>query len=313
MDETFRAGFVAIIGRPNVGKSTLLNNILGTKVSAVTPKPQTTRNRIRGIKHLPNAQIVFVDTPGIHKALKGLNLYMVEEAMSAIDDADLVLHMVEAYPSEKGGEIDLGVSKGDVFIIETLKNKGYSKEGRKAFLVINKIDLVNKKLLLPVMDYFNSFGVYSEIIPISALNNDGTDILLKKIVEYLPESEPLYEEGIITDQRMEFMISEIIREKVYELLHEEVPYSTAVVVEEMAERENGVIFIGAVIYVEKESQKGIVIGKGGQMLKKIGMKARKELELILGKRIYLEITVKVREKWTVNPEDLKRFGYSLKR
>lgn len=312
MSEKFRAGFVAIIGRPNVGKSTLLNNILSRKVSVVTVKPQTTRNRIRGIKHLSNAQIVFVDTPGIHKAIKGLNVYMVEEAMNAIDDADLVLHIVEVHPSEKEGKINYGIPKGDIFIIEILKKKGYLKDTRNTFLIINKIDLINKRLLLPVIDYFNSFEVYSEIIPISALNNDGIELLLKKVVEYLPESEPLYDKGIITDQRLEFMISEIIREKVYEMLHEEVPYSTAVVVEEIEERESGVMYIGAVIYVEKDSQKGIVIGRKAQMLKAIGTKARKELQFILGKKVYLDITVKVRERWTINPEDLKRFGYSLK-
>lgn len=306
-----KAGFVAIIGRPNVGKSTLLNNLLGQKVSIVTEKPQTTRNRIRGIKDLENAQIVFVDTPGIHRALKGLNLFMVEEAMDAIDECDLILHMVEVHPEmDPQGKVREGITEGTIFITEHLKKKGFAPGGRVAFLLINKIDLIRKDLLLPVIDRFNSFGVYSEIIPISALNGDGLDVLLKKIVEYLPESPPFYEEGTVTDQDLNFRLAEIVREKIYELLEEEVPYSTAVQIEEISERGKGVLYIKGYIFVERDSQKGILIGKGGRMLKAIGSRARKEMEFLLKKRIYLDLTVKVREKWTVNPEDLKKFGYS---
>jgi GTP-binding protein Era len=190
--EKKKAGFVAIIGRPNVGKSTLLNNIIGEKISIVTEKPQTTRNRIRGIKTIDNAQIVFVDTPGIHKAMKGLNLFMVEEALEAVDECDLVLHMVEVYPKiEEDGNVWHGITEGTLYITELLKKRGFSPEGKKAFLLINKIDLVKKQLLLPVIEKFNSYNVYSEIIPISALHGDGIDLLLKKIVEYLPESPPI--------------------------------------------------------------------------------------------------------------------------
>ncbi len=308
-----KAGFVAIIGRPNVGKSTLLNKIIGEKVSIVTEKPQTTRNRIRGIKTIDNAQIVFVDTPGIHRALKGLNLFMVEEAMEAIDECDLVLHMVEVYPKiEEEGCVWHGITEGTTYITEVLKKNGFSPEGKKVFLLINKIDLIKKNLLLPVIEVFNSFNVYSEIIPVSALKGDGIDILLKKIVEVLPESPHFYDEGVTTDQNLNFRLAELIREKIYELLEEEVPYSTAVLIEEISERENGVLYIKGDIFIERDSQKGILIGKGGRMLKTIGTKAREEIEFLLKRKVYLDLTVKVRKKWSVNEDDLKRLGYSRK-
>jgi GTP-binding protein Era len=311
--EKKKAGFVAIIGRPNVGKSTLLNNIIGEKISIVTEKPQTTRNRIRGIKTIDNAQIVFVDTPGIHKAMKGLNLFMVEEALEAVDECDLVLHMVEVYPKiEEDGNVWHGITEGTLYITELLKKRGFSPEGKKAFLLINKIDLVKKQLLLPVIEKFNSYNVYSEIIPISALHGDGIDLLLKKIVEYLPESPPFYDEGVTTDQQLNFRLAEIVREKIYELLEDEVPYSTAVLIEEISERENGMLYIKGDIYIERDSQKGILIGKGGRMLKTIGTRARQEMELLLNRKIYLDLTVKVRKKWTEKEEDLKRLGYSRK-
>lgn len=311
--EKRKAGFVAIIGRPNVGKSTLLNNIIGEKISIVTEKPQTTRNRIRGIKNMENAQIVFVDTPGIHRALKGLNLFMVEEAFEAIDECDLVLHMVEVYPKiDPDGRIRHGITEGTYFITELLKKKGGSPDGKRAFLLINKIDLIKKSLILPVIESFDSFKVYSEIIPISALKGDGIDVLLKKIVEYLPESHPYYDEGRTTDQDLNFRLAELIREKIYELLEEEVPYSCAVLVEEVKERENRILYIKVVIFIERESQKGILIGKNGRTLKLIGTRARQEMELLLNKKIYLDISVKVRKKWSANEEDLKRFGYSKK-
>jgi len=311
--EKKKAGFVAIIGRPNVGKSTLLNNIIGEKISIVTEKPQTTRNRIRGIKTIDNAQIVFVDTPGIHKAMKGLNLFMVEEALEAVDECDLVLHMVEVYPKiEEDGNVWHGITEGTLYITELLKKRGFSPEGKKAFLLINKIDLVKKELLLPVIEKFNSYNVYSEIIPISALHGDGIDLLLKKIVEYLPESPPFYDEGVTTDQQLNFRLAEIVREKIYELLEDEVPYSTAVLIEEISERENGMLYIKGDIYIERDSQKGILIGKGGRMLKTIGTRARQEMELLLNRKIYLDLTVKVRKKWTEKEEDLKRLGYSRK-
>jgi len=311
--EKRKAGFVAIIGRPNVGKSTLLNNIIGEKISIVTEKPQTTRNRIRGIKTIDNAQIVFVDTPGIHRALKGLNLFMLEEALEAVDECDLLLHMVEVYPKiEEGGNVWHGITEGTYYITELLKKRGFSPEGKKAFLLINKIDRVKKHLLLPVIEKFNSENVYCEIIPVSALNRDGIDLLLNKIVEYLPESPPFYDEGVTTDQQLNFRLAEIVREKIYELLEDEVPYSTAVLIEEISERENGMLYMKGDIYIERDSQKGILIGKGGRMLKTIGTRARQEMELLLNRKIYLDLTVKVRKKWTEKEEDLKRLGYSRK-
>ncbi len=292
----FRSGFIAIIGRPNVGKSTFLNAILGEKVSIVSAKPQTTRNRIRGIKNLEDGQIVFIDTPGVHRARGALNRYMLREALSALKDVDGVLYMVEA--TRKADE-------GELFVIENLKTIKVP-----VILGINKIDLVKKESLLPLIDEYSKLFPFREIVPFSALTGDGLDRLMGVLSGVLPEGPRYFPEDMITDQPERFLVAEIIREKVFEFTRQEIPYSVAVVVEEFKEREEGgVLYISAVINVERDSQKGIIIGKGGSMLKRIGSSARKEVERILAAKVYLELYVRVKEKWTKDARALREFGY----
>jgi len=295
--EVFKSGYVSIIGRPNVGKSTLLNSLLGEKVAIVTPKPQTTRNRIRGIKNLPNAQIVFIDTPGIHKPRERLGEFMVKEATLALKDIDLAIVIVEPRVPELADERLIDV-------VKTSRNKFRFP----VILVINKIDTVKKAELLPVIDEYSKLMDFSEIIPISALKGDGLDILLQKVVEYLPEGPKYYPDDIVTDQLERFMVSEIIREKIMNLTEDEIPYSVAVEVTQWEEKE-GIIIISANIYVEKDTQKGIIIGKKGAKLKSIGTEARKEIEGLLGTKVYLELWVKVKEAWRKKPGVLRELGY----
>ncbi len=295
--ELFKSGYVSIIGRPNVGKSTLLNSLLGEKVAIVTPKPQTTRNRIRGIKNLPNAQIVFIDTPGIHRPRERLGEFMVKEATLALKDIDLAIVMVEPRLPELADERLIDV-------VKTSRNKFQFP----VILVINKIDTVKKAELLPIIDEYSKLMDFSEIIPISALKGDGLDILLQKVVEYLPEGPKYYPDDIVTDQLERFMVSEIIREKIMNLTEDEIPYSVAVEVTQWEEKE-GIIIISANIYVEKDTQKGIIIGKKGAKLKSIGTEARKEIEGLLGTKVYLELWVKVKEAWRKKPGALRELGY----
>ena len=293
-DREFRSGFVSIIGRPNVGKSTLLNSILGEKVSIVTPKPQTTRNRIIGIKTLPAEQIIFIDTPGIHKPRHKLGDTMVKTALKAFKEVDIILFMLEPHDTEKG----------DKFIIKLLE-----EAQTPVFLLINKIDTVKKLELLPLIDRLKEFYPFKEIIPISALKQDGIEILLKKIYDYLPPGPKYYSDDIITDQLERFMVSEIIREKATEMTEEEIPYSIAVEVIEWKERESGLILIMSNIYVERDSQKGIIIGKGGRMLKAIGTAARADIEKLLNTKVFLELWVKVKKDWRDNRKTLEELGY----
>ena len=293
-DREFRSGFVSIIGRPNVGKSTLLNSILGEKVSIVTPKPQTTRNRIRGIKTLPAEQIIFIDTPGIHKPRHKLGDTMVKTALEAFKEVDIILFMVEPHDTEKG----------DKFIIKLLE-----EAQTPVFLLINKIDTVKKLELLPLIDRLKEFYPFKEIIPISALKQDGIEILLKKIYDYLPPGPKYYSDDIITDQLERFMVSEIIREKATEMTEEEIPYSIVVEVIEWKEKESGLILIMSNIYVERDSQKGIIIGKGGRMLKAIGTAARADIEKLLNTKVFLELWVKVKKDWRDNRKTLEELGY----
>jgi len=293
-DREFRSGFVSIIGRPNVGKSTLLNSILGEKVSIVTPKPQTTRNRIRGIKTLPAEQIIFIDTPGIHKPRHKLGDTMVKTALEAFKEVDIILFMVEPHDTEKG----------DKFISKFLE-----EAQTPVFLLINKIDTVKKLELLPLIDRLKEFYPFKEIIPISALKQDGIEILLKKIYDYLPPGPKYYSDDIITDQLERFMVSEIIREKATEMTEEEIPYSIVVEVIEWKEKESGLILIMSNIYVERDSQKGIIIGKGGRMLKAIGTAARADIEKLLNTKVFLELWVKVKKDWRDNRKTLEELGY----
>lgn len=286
---SFRSGYVAIVGRPNVGKSTLLNNILGQKVSIVTSRPQTTRKRITGIKTLEDCQIIFIDTPGIHKPLHKLGEFMVQEAIEALKDVDLILFMVE--PKEPGG--------GERFILDLIK-----KTDKRCILIINKVDLIKKAELLPLIENYSRLHGFDAIIPISAIKREDALIVLKEIAKRLPEGPKYYPDDVITDQYQRFVASEIIREKIMERTEEEVPHSVAVEITKWQEEENR-IFISANIFVEREGQKGIIIGKGGKRLKEIGRDARLEIESLTEKRVFLELWVKVKEKWRSNERLLK--------
>lgn len=293
MTTPFKAGFIGIIGPPNVGKSTLLNALVGEKVSIVTPKPQTTRNRILGIKNLPDAQLIFVDTPGIHTSRKKFNRHLVQAAQAAFRETDLVLVMVEATQAAPDDHFFL--------VIDCLK--GFKKP---VFLLINKIDLIEKHALLPFIDEYQKIFPFREIIPLSALHGSGVEHVEKFLLQYLPEGPKYYPEDQFTDQTERFMVSEIIREKIFVLLQKEIPYSIAVAIEEFTERNPETIFIRATIWVEKLSQKGILIGKGGKMLKEIGKRARREIEHLLQRKVYLELWVTVKKNWTLDEARIKQ-------
>ncbi len=292
--EKFRSGYAAIVGRPNVGKSTLLNTILGEKVSIVTPMPQTTRNRITGIRTQPDSQIIFLDTPGIHKPRQMLGETMNRLAYASLDEVEVVLFMVE--PEAPGS--------GDIFILEKLK-----EISKPVFLVINKADTVKKIELLPVIDAYNKLCPFAEVIPVSALRNEGVDVLIEAILKYLPEGPQFYPGDIVTDQMERFMASEIIREKIMENTREEVPHSAAVEIEEWTEREEGLVFIRANIYIERDGQKGIIIGKNGSRLKSIGTRARHDIEGLLGTKVFLELWVKIKKDWRGDERALRELGF----
>jgi GTP-binding protein Era len=289
-----KSGFVGIIGLPNVGKSTLLNQLLGTKVSIVSPKPQTTRFNIKGILTRDNFQIIFVDTPGIHEAKDLFNQMMVKEALSVLQDVDIILWVMDVthrIPEEEK-------------ILDLIKSAN-----KPTILALNKIDLIKKRELLPVIDYFSKLYDFRAIIPVSALKNDGLDRLLDELVNLLPEGPFYYEPERVTDLPLDLLIAEIIREKIFLLTYQEVPYSSAVKVEEIKEDpEKNFLYIQVTIFIEKNSQKGIIIGKGGKMLKKIGTLAREELEFLLGKRIYLDLWVKALKDWRERETHIRRLA-----
>ena len=293
--DDFKSGFVSIIGRPNVGKSTLLNAIIGEKISIATSKPQTTRNRITGIKNLPGAQIVFWDTPGIHKAKDMMNKLMVKAAVSTLSDVDLILFVVESDRLSGGG---------DDYILSLLR-----QEKTPVILVLNKIDMVKKGELLPIMERFSARHSFEEVIPISAKTGEGVDVLLDRISSYMSPGPRYFPDDIVTDCPERFIVSELIREKVFDLLHEEIPYKTAVDIEMFREEEKkNLIVINAVIYIDREAHKRIIIGKGGSMLKKIGTRARKDMESLLGAKVFLEIFVKVKKGWSSSESMLRELG-----
>jgi GTP-binding protein Era len=282
-----------------VGKSTLLNGILGEKLAITSSKPQTTRNRITGIRNTDDGQMIFLDTPGIHRAKTPLNRYMVKAATSTFSEVDLILLLVEA---------DRGRDADDDLIIESLRQTGVP-----VFLVINKIDRVEKMKLLPLIDRFRSLYDFQEIVPVSALTGDGVDRLLELIREVLPEGPKYFPDDLFTDNSERFIAAEIVREKILILTHKEIPYATAVTVDSFKEdEEKNLIRIAATITVEKDSQKGILIGKGGKMLKEIGTQARVEMERFFAAKIFLELFVRVRKDWTKDAKWLKEFGYSDK-
>jgi GTPase len=295
---TSRSGFVSLVGRPNAGKSTLLNRLVGEKLSIVSPRPQTTRNRITGIKNLPGAQVIFVDTPGLHQAEGKLGDFMLRTARRAIEDVDLVCLVVDAAAGDGPDEI----------VLEPLR--AYSGP---AFCVLNKADRVRpRSRMLPIIETWRQSYPFAEIVPISATEGTYCDQLLKLIVQSLPEHPPFFPADATSDQPETFYVAEMIREKVFHLTRQEVPYAVAVRVEELTERENPVcLYIRATVFVEQESQKGILIGKGGAMLKQIGTAARRELESFFGIKVFLESTVEVRRHWRRDERALREFGFRL--
>ena len=295
MQNNFHSGFVAILGRPNVGKSTFLNRVVGQKITIMSDKAQTTRNKIQGIYTEDDAQIVFIDTPGIHKPHSRLGDFMVESALSTLNEVDAVLFMVNA--TQKRG-------RGDDFIIERLKNVK-----KPIYLVINKIDQIHPDKLLQIMDDYRNTLDYAEVFPISALEGNNCPELIESLVNTLPEGPQYYPADQVTDHPERFIAGELIREKVLELTREEVPHSVAVVVDRIHREDDEKVLVQATIVVERNSQKGIIIGKGGKMLKQIGVKARKDIELMLGDKVYLELWVKVQPNWKDRQVDLQALGY----
>ena len=292
----FKSGFVTLIGRPNVGKSTLLNNIIGQKITIISDKAQTTRNKIQGIYTTEDSQVVFIDTPGIHKPKHKLGQFMVDSAVSTINEVDVVLFVVNV--SQKLGP-------GDRFIMEKL-----ATTDTPVFLILNQIDQVHPNDLLPIIDQYRAEFDFAEIIPTSALQGQNIEELLKTIKSYLPEGPQFYPEDQISDHPEYFIISELIREKVLHLTKEEVPHSVAVVTDKVERDGEGKVHVFASIIIERKSQRGIIIGKGGKMLKRIGTMARKDIEKLLGDKIYLELWVKVQKGWRNKPSYLDEYGYN---
>lgn len=290
-----KSGFVAIVGRPNVGKSTLMNHMVGQKVAIMSDKPQTTRNKIQGILTNDHGQIIFIDTPGIHKPKSKLGDFMMKIADNALKEVDVILFLVDA--TEKLGS-------GEEFIIERLR-----LTNTPVFLVINKIDKVHPESLLPLIALYKANYNFAEIIPVSALKGNNVEPLIDTILKYLPEGPFYYPEDQHTDHPERFIATELIREKALHLLREEVPHSIAVVIEEYKERERGNVYVHATIYCERNSQKGILIGKQGKMLKEIGKRARIDMENLFGTKVFLELWVKVKNDWRNEERLLKNFGY----
>ncbi|HEY4716074.1 MAG TPA: GTPase Era [bacterium] len=292
----FKSGFVAVIGVPNVGKSTLVNAIVGEKVSIVTERPQTTRRKILGIKNVPEGQIILVDTPGVHTSQKIFNKLMIKSAFTAIADSDIIIHMIDVEEKkfkEANNDIKFQLKKTQA----------------PAILVVNKIDKIKKNLMLPIIDDYSKEALYKEIIPVSALFNDGVDGLINVLLKYLPVGERLFPDDMITDQAERFMVSEMVREKLFQFTRQEIPYSLDVVVEEFDESDKNLLRISADIIVEKDSQKAIVIGKGGSMLKNVGESARRDMEKLLNCKVFLKLWVKVRQNWSRDRGMLKTLGY----
>lgn len=294
--ENFRSGFVALIGRPNAGKSTLLNRLVGQKIAAVSNKPQTTRHKIQGIVTLEDGQIVFVDTPGVHKPGYLLNRRMMTAVHDAILSVDLLVLMRDATVS---------TGNGDRFVLDLVKNSE-----KKAVLVLNKVDkLKDKNKLLPLIQFYSEEYEFAEIIPVSALKGDAVEILLSEIIKHLPEGEPIFAEDEMTDQPMRVIVAEMIREKILETTGDELPYVTAVITERFDETSApDVLKIYCAIYVERNSQKRIIIGKGGSKIKAIGIDARRDIENLTGKRVYLQLFVKVVEDWRNRESKLDEIG-----
>ncbi len=333
-----RSGYAALIGRPNAGKSTLLNRLVGEKVAIISPKPQTTRTRILGVVTKEAGQIALFDTPGIHQAKGALNKFMVDSALNAADDADVVLFLVdsEGMTEERAPTI----SPGNRQVLERLK-----QTGKPIILVLTKIDTIKKVLLLPLIDLYRQEFPFVEVLPVSARHSEGLETLFEQVLKHLPEGEPIFPPDTLTDQAERVLVGELIREQVLRHCHQEVPYSVAVMVEEFDESERdkppvptkkpkkkagpppappkpgekpkqkleGLVRILANIYVERDSQKAILIGKRGEMLKTIGTDARMSIQRMLGNHVYLSLQVKVEPRWTERPDGLRKLGYTQER
>ncbi|TAN42980.1 MAG: GTPase Era [Nitrospirae bacterium] len=295
MEDSFRSGYVSITGRPNVGKSTLLNALLGQKIAIVTDRPQTTRNRLLGIKTLPDAQIIFIDTPGIHQPRHLLGRKMVHTAKEVLQEIDVVIFMTDSYKA-LGQDREILSSFANIEV--------------PVFLLINKIDVMPKAELPRIIGEYSGIRPFAEIIPVSAEKGTHLDLLLDTIKKYLPSGPKYYPDDLVTDQIERFMATEIIREKIMLKTSDEIPYSVAVEVLEWKERQNGVVAISANIYVEREGQKGIIIGDKGKLLKMIGTNARIEIEKLLGTKVFLELWVKVRSGWRDDKRALHELGYN---
>ncbi|HYB40700.1 MAG TPA: GTPase Era [Candidatus Methylomirabilis sp.] len=297
--DAHRAGFVALIGRPNVGKSTLLNRLVGEKMAIVSPRPQTTRTRITGIRHLPSVQVVFVDTPGLYRAADRLGQLMIKTAERALEDVDVVCLVAEA--TERPDRIDGG-------ILDRLRSCH-----APVYCCLNKVDLVEpKSRLLPLLEAYRRHFPFTEMIPISAEDGTNCDRLFELIVAAMPERPPYFPAAHLTDQPETFFVAEAIREKIFHLTHQEIPYACATRVDELTERTRPeCLYIRASIFVEHDSQKGILIGKGGSMLKRIGATTRRDLERFFGIKVYLELRVQVRRNWRTDEKALREFGFLL--
>ncbi|WP_461218283.1 GTPase Era [Lapidilactobacillus salsurivasis] len=297
-EQPFKSGFVALLGRPNVGKSTLMNRIIGEKVAIMSPKAQTTRNKIQGVITDADAQIIFLDTPGIHKPKNDLDNYMDQAAFSALSEVDIAVYMTGA--ADK-------IGPGDRFILERL-----AKLDTPLFLVINKIDLVHPDDLLDLIVGYQALAKFAEVIPLSATEGNNVDELVKEIKSYLPAGPKYYPDDQLTDHPEYFIVAELIREQILLLTRDEIPHSTAVIVNQMNTHEQGKLVIDATVFVDRDSQKGIVIGKGAAMIKQIGIRSRKEIEPLLGERVNLKLQVKTQRNWRDNPIFLQRAGYNQK-
>lgn len=296
MESEHVSGFVTIIGRPNVGKSTLMNQIIGEKISIISDKIQTTRHTIHGILSEEDAQIIFIDTPGIHKPKHRLGDYMVDVSIQTLNDVDVILFMINAKE---------GYGKGDEFILEQL-----SRVDSPVFLLINKVDLIHPDELFPLIEQYKDKCDFEEIIPISALNGNNVNTAISYIKSHLPAGPKYYDENQITNKSERFLLSELIREKVLTHTKEEVPHSINVMIESMEERNKQTVYIQALIITERKSQKGILIGRNGKMLKKIGQEARVEMEEVLGKKVFLDLWVKIQKDWRNRQSLLTQYGFN---
>jgi len=300
MEETTKhlSGFVAVIGRPNVGKSTLINSLIGQKIAIMSDKPQTTRNRILCILTQPDAQIVFLDTPGIHKPKHKLGQYMVKAAEGTLKEVDVIFFVVDV--TERMGS-------GEYYILERLQSTM-----RPVILVANKLDLIEKEQVLPIISHYTEKYPFAGVVPISARDETNLDRLLMEAKKYLPEGPQYYPEDMVTDQPERLIVAELVREKALQLTRDEVPHAIAVDIDEMTTRPNDDIYVRATLYVERDSQKGIIIGNHGSMLKQIGELARKDIQMLLGAKVFLDLWVKVKKDWRNRDNVLRNFGFGDK-